>query len=442
MLRMTLASLRAIREGMTMRVTIIFVALSLIGVDALRMEAAEPAPNLQLDLAADWPWWRGPTHDGVAAAGQQPVLKWSEKENVLWSSPIPGRGQGSPIVVGEQVFVTAAEPQREVQSVLCFDRGTGKQLWQTEVHRGAFEKKLNAKGTHASTTCACDGQRVFVNFLNAGAVYLTALSRNGEQLWQTKVSDYVNHQAFGASPAIYGDLVIVAADNKGAGAIAALERTTGKVAWRQERPAKPNYASPVLLRIGGREQVLFSGCDLVTSFEPATGKKLWETEGSTTECVTSIVTDGQRVFTSGGYPRNHIQAVRADGSGKVDWESGARVYVPSMIVKDGHLYAVLDAGVAMCWRSDTGEEVWKERLGGTFSSSLVLVRDNLLATSESGRTFVFAASPQGFKQLAENQLGSECFATPAVCGSRIYHRVAQQVNGQRQEMLYCLGQAR
>jgi len=405
--------------------------------------AEEPAIKSnaqQVDLATDWPWWRGPTHDGVAAGGQSPPLKWNEMENVFWASAIPGRGQGSPIVVGERVFVTAAEPEREVQSVLCFDRGTGKQEWQTEVHRGGFEKKINAKGSHASTTCACDGEQVFVNFLNGGAIHVTALSLGGEQLWQTKVSDYVNHQAFGASPAIYGDKVIVAADNKGAGAIVALERTTGKIAWRQERPAKPNYAPPVLLQIGGREQLLFSGCDLVTSFEPATGKKLWETQGATTECVTSIVTDGQRVFTSGGYPRNHIQAVRADGSGKVDWENGARVYVPSMIVKDGHLYAMLDAGVAMCWKSDTGEEVWKERLGGTFSSSLVLVGENLIATDEAGTSHMFVASPGGFKRIAENQLGSECFATPAVCGSRIYHRVAKQVDGKRQELLFCLGE--
>jgi hypothetical protein len=94
----------------------------------------------------------------------------------------------------------------------------------------------------------------------------------------------------------------------------------------------------------------------------------------------------------------------------------------------------------MCWKSDTGEEVWKERLGGTFSSSLVLVGENLIATSEAGTSHVFVASPDGFKRVAQNQLGSECFATPAVCGSRIYHRVATQVDGKRQEMLFCLGE--
>lgn len=412
---------------------------ALATVSALAKEPVALTRPGKVDLAADWPGWRGPTRDGIAAPGQQPPLEWSETKNVLWKTPVPGRGQGSPTVVGRQVFIAAAEPDRQVQSALCFDRQTGERLWQTDVHRGNFETKGNAKASHASPSCACDGERVYINFLNAGAIHVSALSLKGKLQWQTKISDYVNHQGFGVSPLVHGSLVIVSADNKGGGALAALDKATGKIAWRNERPAKPNYSSPILLTIGGREQLLFSGCDMVTSLEPLTGKTLWEVEGSTTECVTSIVTDGERVFTSGGYPRNHVQAVRADGSGKTDWENDARVYVPSMVVKDGYLYAVMDAGVAMCWKSDTGDEVWSGRLGGTFSSSLVLVGDHLLATNEAGKTFVFKANPEEFQLVAENQLGNECFATPAICGSRIYHRVAEEVDGKRQEMLYCLG---
>ena len=402
--------------------------------------AAEPSPSFPgVDLSRDWPWWRGPTRDGVAAAGQTPPLTWTDTENILWSFPIPGRGQGSPTVVGDQVLIATAEPDREVQAVQCLDRKTGKSLWTTPIHQGGFEKKGNAKSTLASASIACDGARVYVNFLNAGAVYVTCLSREGKQLWQEKVADFVNHQGFGPSPMLYGSLVIVSADNKGTGAIAAYERMTGKLAWRHDRPAKPNYTSPTLLKVGGKEQLFFVGCDLVSSFEPLTGKKNWETEGATTECVTSVVTDGERIFTSGGYPKNHISAVRADGSGKVDWETKTRVYVPSMIVRDGYLYAVLDAGVAMCMKCDTGEEVWKDRLAGTFSSSLVLVGDKLLATNEVGRTFVFVASPKGFELLHQNQLGNEAFATPAICGSRIYQRFARSIDGKRQEFVCCIG---
>lgn len=388
----------------------------------------------------DWPWWRGPNRNGIADAKQQPPLKWSESENVLWKTPVPGRGHGSPTVVGDQVFLATADEKAEVQSVLCFNRQTGQRLWQTPIHRGRFSKNGNAKSSQASSTPACDGQRVFINFLHDGAIWTTALSLEGRQLWQTRVADYVLHQGFASSPALYQSLVIVSADNKGGtGAIAGLERATGKVVWKQERPKFPNYASPIILETAGREQLLLTGCNLVTSLEPLTGKKLWEMKGSTEECVTSTVTDGQVIITSGGFPRSHVAAVRADGSGKVAWENTTRVYVPSMLIHKGHLYGVQDAGMATCWKCDTGEELWKGRLGGTFSASPVLVGEHLFATNEAGRTFLFKAKPEAFELVGENQLGSEVLATPTICGGRIYMRIATGTGEQRQEMLYCLG---
>lgn len=403
------------------------------------LHAADPAADRITFGPSDWPFWRGPDRDGIAAADRKPPLKWSETENVLWKAPIPGRGHGSPIVVGERIFLATADQEKEEQMLLCFDRQTGKQLWQTTVHRGGFDKKGNAKASQASGTPACDGRRVFINFLNGGAVHTTALDLDGKQIWQTKITDFVNHQGFGSSPALYESLVLVSADNKGSGAIAALDRATGKVAWKHERPAVPNYTSPIILKIDGKDQALFIGCDLVTSCDPLTGKKLWEFKGATTECVTSTITDGQCIFTSGGYPKNHLSAVRADGSGKVVWENKSRVYVPSMIVKSGHLYAVLDAGTAKCWKSNTGQEVWEGRLGGTFSASPVLVGDLLFATNEAGKTFILKATPESFEIVGENLLGDEVFGTPTFCGNRIYMRVAMSKKGPRQEMLYCLG---
>ena len=389
--------------------------------------------------ATDWPWWRGPNRNGIADARQKPPLKWSATENILWKTPVPGRGHGSPTVVGDHVYLATADHEQQTQDVLCYARRTGKLLWRTTVHRGGFAKKGNSKASQASASVACDGERVFVNFLNEGAIWATALSRQGRQLWQTKITDYTLHQGFGSSPALYRSLVIVSADNKGGGVIAGLERVSGKVVWKQQRPRTPNYASPIILNVAGRDQLLLTGCDLVSSFEPLTGKKSWEIKGSTTECVTSTVTDGRLIFTSGGYPRNHVSAVRADGSGKVVWENGTRVYVPSLLVYRDHLYAVLDAGIAVCWKCDSGKEVWRHRLGGTFSAAPVLVGEHLFATNESGQTFVFKASPDGFALLAKNQLGREVLASPAICGGRIYLRVVGLDTDRRQEMLYCLG---
>lgn len=401
------------------------------------ISAAEPAP---VKVAQDdWPWWRGPNRNGIASADQSPPLTWSESENVVWKTPIPGRGHGSAIVVGNHVFINAADHETEEQSLLCLDRKTGKVVWRTVVHSGGFTKKGNKKASLASTTPACDGTHLFVNFLNDGAVFTTALTMNGDQVWQQKITDYVVHQGYGSSPAIYGDLVIVSADNKGGGGIAAMNRATGDIAWRRARPAKPNYVSPVILNVAGRDQLLFTGCDLVTGLHPVSGKQLWEIKGSTTECVTSTVTDGSLIFTSGGYPKNHISAVAADGSGKIVWENNVRTYVPSMLVHEGLLYAMLDAGVATCRHSDTGEELWKGRLSGTISSSPILVNDRIYVANEVGTTFVFKASADGFEKLAANKLGDNVFATPTICGGRIFQRIAHTEDGQRNEYLYCLG---
>ena len=388
--------------------------------------------------ASDWPAWRGPTRDGIAPSGQNPRVEWSETQGILWKTPVPGRGHGSPTVVGERIYLATADPAKQSQSVLCFDRHTGKLVWQTEVHGGSAEPGKHSNSSAASSTVACDGERMFINFLNGGAIHTTALDLDGKILWQRKICDYVTHQGFGSSPVIHESLVLVSADHRGGGVIAGLDRKTGRVVWSEPRPKIANYTTPAILQAGGRTQMVMAGCNLITSLDPLTGKKLWEVDGSTEECVVTAVTDGERVFTSGGYPRNHTVAIVTDGSGKVAWQNNARVYVPSMIAKDGHLYSVMDSGVAVCWKSDTGEELWKERLGGDFYASPVMVGDHIYASNVRGKTFVFEATPRTFKILAQNQLGDEAYASPVICGGRVYLRVAKRGEN-RQEFLYCVG---
>ncbi len=406
--------------------------------------AKEPAGNDQIAVApSDWPWWRGPDRNGVARADQRLPVKWGEKENVLWKTAVPGRGHASPTVVGDRVYLATADEEQEIQSVVCYDRKTGNQLWNTAIHRGGFKSKGrqgNSKSSKASSTVACNGERLFITFMNDNAAFITALDLDGNQLWQKKITDYVMHQGYGSSPAIYGPLVIVSADNKGGGAIAAYDRKSGELVWRHNRPELPNYASPIILQVDGRDQLIFTGCDLVSSYDPLSGTKNWEIPGATTECVTSTVTDGKHIVTSGGYPDNHISVVRGDGSGKVVWRNKSRVYVPSMIVKDGYLYGVMDAGIAVCYELETGRRVWRHRLDAKFTASPILVGDNIYAVSEDGRTFIFKADPDGYEPLGENKLGDEVYATPSICGGRIYMRVAEMKDGKRQEMLYCIGQ--
>ena len=390
--------------------------------------------------SADWPAWRGPTADGQAAAGQNVPTKWSETENVLWRAPIRGRGHSSPTVVGDRVYLTTADAATEEQLVLCLDRATGKPVWETAVHRGNLETGGHKNSSQASASVAWDGERLYVNFLNAKAIHTSALDVSGKILWQTRVDDYVPHQGFGASPVVHESVVLVAADHRGGGKLAGLDRSTGKIIWQHARPKIANYASPAVLKVAGRTQVVLGGCNLLVSLDPLTGKKLWEIEGSTEETVVTAVTDGSRVFVSGGYPKSHTMAVDADGSGRIAWQNNTRVYVPSMLVHDRHVIALLDAGHAVCWDAATGEERWREKVDKDFYSSPVMAGNLIYATSLRGVTSVLEVTPQRFvRVVAQNQLGDEAFATPAICGGRIYLRSAKK-GEPRQEYVWCVGE--
>lgn len=399
-----------------------------------------PRVDDRMDVAeSDWPWWRGPLRNGTANPNQSPPTDFGADVNVRWKADVAGRGYGSPTVVGNRVFLATADESSGSQSLICFDRSNGKQLWNTQLHSSGGMRK-NSKSTAASSTPACDGERVFINFPNSDSLVTSAIDLEGKILWQTKVSDYVIHQGYGASPAIYQDLVIVSADNKGGGAIAGLKRSTGEVVWRRDRPKLPNYPSPTILNVAGKDQVIMVGCNQVVSYDPLTGQTNWETAGATEECVTSTVTDGKLVYTSGGYPINHMSAIAADGSTTKIWENGERLYVPSLVIRDGFLYGILDAGIAMCWKADSGKEMWKARLGGTFTSSPVLVGDKIFVSNEAGDFFIYQARPDKYSLVSKNRLGDLVMATPTICGGEIFHRVTHVGdNGSQSEMLYCIG---
>ncbi|MDZ4289143.1 MAG: PQQ-binding-like beta-propeller repeat protein [Prosthecobacter sp.] len=390
-------------------------------------------------LASDWPAWRGPTMDGHAAAGQKLPVKWSESENVLWKAEVRGRGHGSPTVVGEHVYLATAAMETEEQLVLCFDRATGKKLWETVVHRENLNTKGHRNSSQASSDVVSDGERLFVNFLYDSAIFTTALDFSGKQLWQRRVCDFQVHQGFGASPVVHQSLVLVAADHRGGGKMSGLNKLTGEIVWQQDRPPVANYASPAVITAAGKTQAVLAGCNKVESFDPLTGKKLWSIDGSTEETVFTAVTDGSRIFVGGGYPKSHTMAMEADGSGKIAWENTTRTYVPSMLVKNGHLFAVLDAGRAVCWKAATGEELWSEKVDREFYGSPVMADSRVYVTSKGGVTSVFEATPEKFTLLAQNTLGDESFSTRAICDNRIYLRAAK-TSASRREYLWCVGE--
>ncbi len=162
-----------------------------LGLFVVSVAAGAPPPSTAWDdlptvkpADDDWPWWRGPNRDNIAARGQEPPLHWSQTDNVIWKVQVPGHGHGSPCLWGDAVFLPTADDQAEVQYLLCYDRRTGRQRWQTEVHRKGFVP-INLKNSHASATPACDGRFVFMPFVIQDAIWLSALGFDGKIVWNS-----------------------------------------------------------------------------------------------------------------------------------------------------------------------------------------------------------------------------------------------------------------
>lgn len=389
----------------------------------------------------DWPWWRGPTFNGVAESGQRPPVEWSETKNVAWKTPVPGRGHSTPIVVGERLFLQTADETLLTQSVLCFDRKTGKRLWSRELNRGNLTKKVNTKNTHATSTIASDRGRLFVLFCNNDAVQATALDLDGKTIWKKTAAPFLEKKysnGYAASPVLYGDTVIIACDCETGGVVMALDRETGKTIWSTKRPGMTNYASPIVGHVAGRDQLLIGGLKMVASYDPANGTMLWNSPALSIQTSGTLVWSKDMVFAAGGFPEGNTAGVKADGSGEIAWKNTHRLHEQSMLIHDGHVYAINDRGIALCWQARSGKEVWRHRLRGPISASPTLVDGNIYAVNELGTAWVYRASPRGFELVSKNQLGTIVFASPTICGGEIFLRVADMVEEKRQESLYCL----
>ena len=358
---------------------------------------------------------------------------------------MPGRGHSSPTVVGRRIYLTTADTGTETQSLLVFDRKSGQLVRQTVAHRGGLPQKIHPNNTHASPTVASDGQRVFALFYNGDAAWVTAFDLEGEKLWQQRAIGFDPQQyqfGFGSSPVLVDGLVIVASEYDGQeSGVVALDAQTGQHRWTTPRPKLLSYSSPARALIRGETHLLLSGNNQLAAYLPATGRQLWSTPGATQATCGTMVFDPASglAFASGGYPVNFTCAVQTSGNHAIQWQNNVKCYEQSMLIVDGHLFGISDIGVAYCWRAADGEEMWKSRLGGKFSSSPLLVDGRIYVTNEAGTTYVFASDPSEFRSLATNQLGTEAFATPTPADGRLYHRFANDENSQLQEYLVAIG---
>jgi len=396
-------------------------------------------PAATIDVSDnDWPWWRGPGRDGKSA-GASPPTTWDPMKNVVWKSPVPGRGHSSPSIWGERVFVSTADEEEKTQSLVCFDRRTGRQRWNTLIHKGGLEH-AHKKNSQASPTAAADGERVYVLFLNGGNIVLSATNLEGDILWQSPVGPFKTEHGYASSPAVYESLVLVSADSLSGSFIAGVDRKTGEVVWsspREDGPTHGNYAVPMVGVVAGRPQLFIAGQLRVDSYDPRTGERLWYVQGAPAQVVANTMAfEGDFVYVSGGYPEKDILCIRADGQGDVTdshvvWrEKQAITYVPSPVVHEGRLYTVNDGGVATCFDSKNGNVIWRERVGGKLSASPILAGGHLYCPAEDGTTYVLKAGDH-FELVASNPLGEGIFATPVICGGQIFLRT--------HDHLYCIG---
>lgn len=413
-------------------------AVEVVSVEESGVEITEV--QARLDPVTDWPAWRGINGNGIAQAQSAPTV-WSEQENVRWIVDVPGRGHGSPTVVDDLVLLATADDQAQKQMLLAFDRATGEPRWEQTIHEGNFPSKreIHRKSTNANSTVACDGEHCFIAFFNNGKVTASALDLDGEIAWQQELGGFVSRFGFAPSPILYKSLVIFAVDNAGGGYIAACDAKTGEIAWRVKRPAMNSHSSPIVATVGGKDQLLISGCELVASYDPNTGKENWSTKGTSQTTCGTMVVSGDRVFAAGGYPDREVVCLSA--SGKRLWDQREKIYEPSMIAVGENIFAVSDNGIAYCWSAQDGNELWKKRLGGQFSGSPTLCGNNLYVSDLSGKTYVFQASGEGYTEVAVNQLGSDSYACPTIVEGEIYLRVGVSTKDSRQERLACIASA-
>lgn len=411
-----------------------------VAVEEVQISSTTSATLAAYEPAADdWPGWRGPLRNGLTTS-TAPPLNWSETSNVAWKVPVPGRGHASPVVLGDRIFLSTAEEDEQRQLLVAYDRASGAEAWRITLHDGGFPDAgvIHQKGTDANGTVASDGERVYVAYLNSDSITASAVDFDGKIVWQTKLGAFGSKFGYAPSPVLHGPYVLFAADNRGGGYLAAVHRETGEIAWRKKRSSTSTYSSPVVARVAGRDQLLLSGDDQIASYDPATGEPLWSCPGASEATCGTLVWNDDTVFASGGYPGQQTLAIRADGSAEVLWTNRVKIYEPSLLVVGDELYGTSDRGIVYCWDSGTGEERWRERVGGSFSASPILCEGLIYAQKASGEMLVFRASPEGYEEVASNPLGEETLASPALCGGRLYLRVASWDGDDRLEHLYCI----
>lgn len=415
----------------------------------------------------DWPQFRGDHARGVAT-GHTTVTTWDLEsgENVRWKTDIPGLAHSSPIIAGDRMFVTTAiregggeelkvglygsvapvedESVHEFK-VYCLDKNTGEILWERLAIKTVPEVKRHPKGSHAASSPATDGEHV-IAFFGSEGIYCYDIE--GELKWKKdfgvlKAAWYMMGNpewGFASSPVIHDDLVIVQCDVLNDPFLAALDLATGEEVWRTKRDDVPTWSTPTVHVDDDSGQVICNGLRHIGGYDLRTGADVWWLEGGGDIPVpTPIVADGLIYITNAHGRMAPIIAIDADAEGELSltdedehiaWMYDRRGnYMQTPLVIDDMAFFCNDAGIVSCFDAKTGKAHFRDRLGSGgsgFTASPVSADGKIYYTGEYGEIYVIRAAKE-FENLAVNDMGTECMATPAISAGIIYWRTRGQV---------------
>lgn len=393
--------------------------------------------------AGDWTEFRGPTGQGHAAETNLPV-NWSPTENVVWKTPIPGLGWSSPIILGGRIYVTTAvsangyrDPNQSLRT-LCLSEESGEILWDVEVFAqkpgGGSIDRVHGKNSQASPTPITDGQHIFVHFGTRGTA---ALTTEGEIVWKNQELKYAPVHGNGGSPILVDDLLVMSCDGGDVDFIVALQKNTGKIAWKTDRTIpeirkKFAFGTPLLIEVEGQRQIISQASGYVYSYDTK-GKLIWKVDykGGYSVIPRPVFAHGL-VFISSSYDSAVLYAIDPTGKGDVTethvrWTlTRGAPHTPSPVVVGDEIYIVSDRGIATCCDAKTGEVHWQERIGGKYSASLLAADGHIYLQDEEGQSIIIKPGIE-YTEVARNRLEPRTFASYAVSGTSLFIRTEKQL---------------
>lgn len=409
-----------------------------------------------------WPGYRGPNGDGRAEAANL-ATTWSESENIRWKAAIHGKAWSSPVILGNEVWLTTADelhdettppakggkgksmdnPVKEVTFfAVCVDRATGKVLKDVKLGSEKNPAFCHPFNSYASSTPFLEPGRLYAHFGSHGTWCID--TESGKILWERRDLPCNHFRGPASSPVVGGDLIYLIFDGVDQQYVAALDKKTGTLVWKTDRnisyssnngDLKKAYATPSLIAVDGKQELVCPSAECTIAYDPKTGKELWRIpHGGMNGSGRPVLSDGLLYLTSGH--NGKLLAIKPNGSGtlpkeQIAWQAGKNVPSRPSVLVDGDLvYMVSDNGIASCLDAKTGKVHWSERLDGEFSSSPILAGRHVYFCNQIGKTFVVSTG-KTFNLVAENRLDGGFMASPAVAGGDLFLRTKTH--------LYCIG---